>query len=83
MRPIKNTAFLLGLARAFLDLEVWVANSDALLWKKERQALRHIIERKAVIFEECVKELEADDFSFREFIGGYDLGRTSIEKLLE
>ncbi|KAI4155947.1 MAG: hypothetical protein LQ340_000634 [Diploschistes diacapsis] len=83
MRPTKNGAFLLGLARAFLDLEVWVASSDALLGKKEREALRQIIERKAVGFEACLAELKTDESGCREFVGGYECGRTEIEKLLE
>lgn len=83
MRPMKNGAFLLGLARAFLDLELWVASSDTLLGKKEREALRQIINRKAASFEACLDELEADESKCREFVGGYECGRTEIEKVLE
>lgn len=83
MRPMKNGAFLLGLARAFLDLELWVASSDTLLGKKEREALRQIIDRKAASFEACLDELKADKSKCREFVGGYECGRTEIEKVLE
>ena len=82
MRPMKNGAFLLGLARAFLDLEVWVVSSDALLGKKSRVALQRIIERKAVAFEACLSELKEDEAKCRDFVGGYDLGRIEIEKVL-
>ena len=81
-RPMKNGVFLLGLSRAFLDLEVWVASSDTLLGGKEREALRQMIERKAVGFEKCLDELKEDELKCCEFVGGYECGRTEIEKLL-
>jgi hypothetical protein len=81
-RPMKNGVFLLGLFRAFLDLEVWVASSDTLLGGKEREALQQMTERKAVGFENCLDELKEEGLKCHEFIGGYECGRTEIEKLL-
>ena len=81
-RPMKNVAFLLGLARAFLDLEVWVASNGILLGGKERRALREMIKRKTVSFERCLDQLEEDKLKRCEFVGGYECGRTEIEKLL-
>ena len=82
-QPIKKSAFLLGLARAFLDLEVWVVSSDALLGKKSRGALQRIIERKASALEACLDELKEDEVKCGDFVSGYDFGRIEIEKVLE
>ena len=83
MRPVQNGAFLLGLARAFLDLEVWVASRDDLLPKKTREGLRRLVKRKECCFEGCLEELKANVHKYSEFVGGYELGRTEIEKALE
>ncbi|KAK4189001.1 hypothetical protein QBC35DRAFT_178199 [Podospora australis] len=80
-RPAKNMVFLLGLARAFVDLEVWVAGSDTLLGGREREALRLMIERKLVGLEKCLDELKEDEDRRREFVAGYEIGRAEIEKL--
>lgn len=83
MRPKRNGVFLLGLARAFLDLEAWVADQDSLLSKKARAALRLIVDRKAGVFGEVLDELREAESLYREFIGGYRLGRIEIQKVLE
>lgn len=83
VRPKRNGAFLLGLARAFLELEAWVADHDSLLSKKARAALRRIVDRKATIFEECLDELRETESRYREFVGGYQIGRIEIQKVLE
>jgi hypothetical protein len=81
-RPMRNGAFLLGLSRAFLDLEVWVSCSDELLSGKQKYALAQIVKRKMTGFEACLAELQGDIKRCQEFIGGYDCGRTQLEKLL-
>jgi len=82
MRPMANGMFLLGLARAFLDLEVLVASSDELLARRDREALQQMIERKKVCFEACLNELKPDAHKCREVVAGYEYGRTEIEKVL-
>ncbi|PSR84452.1 hypothetical protein BD289DRAFT_434192 [Coniella lustricola] len=81
-RPIQNGVFLIGLARAFLDLEVWVAKHESLLGRREREALLEMTERKFAGFEKCFDEFRNDETRAREFVGGYEYGRTEIEKLL-
>ncbi|ETS76973.1 hypothetical protein PFICI_10847 [Pestalotiopsis fici W106-1] len=81
-RPRKNGGFLLGLSRAFLDLEVWVAGNDRLLGGKERTALWSVTERKAARYESCLNHLRGDGLKCREFVGGYEHGRDQIEKFL-
>ncbi|KAI9725098.1 MAG: hypothetical protein M1828_003439 [Chrysothrix sp. TS-e1954] len=81
-RPVSNEAFLLGLARAFLDLEVWVSCNEVLLGKEDRQALREIIERKQACFEEILSEIKVGVGRVESFTTGYGLGRTRLEKLL-
>jgi hypothetical protein len=82
MRPMQNGSFLLGLARAFLDLEIWVACRDDMLWSKEKEALQRIIDRKAETFELCLLELKGDGTKYRDFISGYEYGREALERLL-
>ncbi|KAH6603402.1 hypothetical protein Trco_008177 [Trichoderma cornu-damae] len=82
MRPHKNGVFLLGLARAFLDMEVLVAADESLLSKGDRKYLWEVIERKRVGFEACLTELVADPVKSRDFVGGYQYGRAEIEKIL-
>ncbi|CAI4214280.1 unnamed protein product [Parascedosporium putredinis] len=81
-RPMKNCAFLLGLSRAFLDLEAWVAGTDDLLGWKEKAALQKMVERKRTGFDKCLELLSEEELKCREFVGGYELGRTKIEELL-
>ncbi|UKZ52510.1 hypothetical protein TrVGV298_006287 [Trichoderma virens] len=82
MRPQKNGAFLLGLARAFLDMEMLVAADESLLAKADRSYLWEVIERKRVGFEACLAELRADPVKSCDFVGGYEHGRAEIEKIL-
>lgn len=82
MRPKRNTVFLLGLARAFLDLEAWVAEHDSLLSKKSRVALRQIVDRKAATFGECLDELR-EEGKDQDFAKGYEIGRREIERVLK
>ncbi|CAP61784.1 uncharacterized protein PODANS_5_3110 [Podospora anserina S mat+] len=80
--PMINSVFLLGLARAFLDLEQWVADNGELLGRRERLCLSEMIQRKATGFETCWAELKRDGLRCCEFVTGYDLGRAEIHRLL-
>ncbi|OTA00208.1 hypothetical protein A9Z42_0058250 [Trichoderma parareesei] len=82
MRPQKNGTFLLGLARAFLDIEIWVAADESLLAKEARTYLWQVIERKRAGFEACLAELGPDPAKSCEFVGGYKYGRAEIDKIL-
>ncbi|KAM7218765.1 hypothetical protein V8F06_005919 [Rhypophila decipiens] len=82
MRPKRNLVFLLGLARAFLDLEVWVASREELLGRQGRAALRRIVERKTGVFEAVLEHLEGEGDGLGEFVAGYELARVEIEKAL-
>lgn len=48
-----NLGLLLGLARAFLNLELWVVQSEGLLSEKEQQALLGIPTKKSEYLESC------------------------------
>lgn len=52
-RPMEHQGLLMGLARAFLDLEVWVADLHATLELSpgRREALQKIIVRKSIGFQ--------------------------------
>lgn len=81
-RPISNGTFLLGLARAFLDLEAWLSCNEVLLGKEERQVLKKIIERKQICFDGILSEIKAKAGQVEKFISGYEFGRMQIERLL-
>jgi hypothetical protein len=76
-RPYEGTTFLLGLARSFLDLEMWVTGNHELLAERDRRALRHIVERKGKCFQLCLDELKDDERQL--FVWGYDYGRSEID----
>ncbi|KAM7187963.1 hypothetical protein V8F33_010920 [Rhypophila sp. PSN 637] len=89
MRPKRNLVFLLGLARGFLDLEVWVAGREELLDRQGRAALRRIVERKTGVFEAVLEDLEGGEGDehgtigrLGEFVAGYETARGEIEKAL-
>ncbi|KAJ4415340.1 hypothetical protein N0V82_007390 [Gnomoniopsis sp. IMI 355080] len=83
MRPKRNGVSLLGLARAFLDLEAWVADHDSLLSTKARAALRLIVEKKAAVLEGVGDDLAKDESQHGDFISGYELGRKEIQRTIE
>ncbi|KAI0111341.1 hypothetical protein F4814DRAFT_422213 [Daldinia grandis] len=58
--PVANEATLLGLARAFLDLEVWVMSVRGLLSEETRQNLKGIVKRKTILLESCMGEIKDD-----------------------
>ncbi|CAN8095704.1 unnamed protein product [Discula destructiva] len=81
--PVKNGPLLLGLARAFLDLEMWVASGDrssGLLAERERAVLLGITARKAHCLDLCLDELrKLKGHACAEFAAAYELGRDEIE----
>ncbi|KAI0895513.1 hypothetical protein F4806DRAFT_84651 [Annulohypoxylon nitens] len=81
--PVANEAALLGLARAFLGLEVWVASAQGLLSEEARQALGDIVERKTTLLDACVEEIREDEGKLAKFIVGYELGHNEIKHCFE
>jgi hypothetical protein len=82
MRPKGNAMFLIGLARAFLDFEIYVASHSDLLPRKERTILQSMIDRKMVCFEDCLQELHSESEKLRTVVSGYEFGRDELERLL-
>ncbi|KAF2123417.1 hypothetical protein P153DRAFT_371620 [Dothidotthia symphoricarpi CBS 119687] len=82
MRPKGNAMFLIGLARAFLDFEVFVASRDDLLPRKERTILQSMADRKMVCFEDCLHELKSESEKLRAVVSGYEFGRNELEQLM-
>ncbi|KAF2995173.1 hypothetical protein E8E14_002885 [Neopestalotiopsis sp. 37M] len=82
MEPEKNRGLLLGLERAFLDLEEWASSTEGLFTETERQALKIIVTRKMGLLDLCLQELKQDGKHFSGFLQGYRIGRTAIERLL-
>ncbi|KAL2208338.1 hypothetical protein CC79DRAFT_1287768 [Sarocladium strictum] len=82
MRPQKNQALLLGLARSFVDVEIWVATNNDLLAKRERNALQAIVQGKLAVLDACVRELESSPDMLSEFVGGYTYGRSELDAVL-
>lgn len=79
MHPVANMGLLVGLARAFVDLEIWVAQAADLLSVPSRRILERIVERKISHLDFCRGELEKDEKMAEEFRRGYTLGRSTIE----
>ncbi|KAJ5655086.1 hypothetical protein N7490_002089 [Penicillium lividum] len=83
-RPSKHQGLLIGLACAFMELETWVADAEAIVLSLEtREALRGIIKRKNNGFLQCLEELKSDLVELGEFYRGYELGRAHIIQVLE
>ncbi|GAM40053.1 hypothetical protein TCE0_034r12096 [Talaromyces pinophilus] len=80
-RPTEHQGLLMGLARAFLDLEVWVADLHATLELSpgSTEALQKIIVRKSIGFQQVLEELGRMPVELGEFCRGYALGRTGIQ----
>ncbi|KAI6755963.1 hypothetical protein HG530_011699 [Fusarium avenaceum] len=72
----------IGLARAFLDLEDWVARQPNLLDERDSQALTEIVKRKTDCLVACLKELELDNIQYAHFVNGYFWGRNEVERLI-
>ncbi|OAA34250.1 heme oxygenase-like, multi-helical [Metarhizium rileyi] len=84
-RPIENGTFLLGLSRAFLDLEKFVstaANQGLLLSRQGCEGLANMIERKQDSFDKFPSLLKSELGGMEMFNAGYELGRHKIERLL-
>lgn len=82
IRPLQNSGLLLGLSRAFLDLECWVAETD-LLGQTGKEALHAMIVRKETSFRRCVTVLQEDKSLYADFLLGYHFGRAEIESIFE
>lgn len=78
LRPIKNLGLLLGLSRAFLDLEAGVAKAEALLSSESRKALQRLVERKHRCFSVSLDLIKVDESLYRDFCQGYVQGRAKI-----
>ncbi|GAB0132065.1 hypothetical protein EsDP_00000513 [Epichloe bromicola] len=84
-RPIENEAFLLGLSRAFLDLEKYVlatADQGLLLSRQGRHGLENMIERKQDGFERILSMIKSESGDIEKFNAGYEFGRQKLEELL-
>lgn len=81
-RPIENNSFLLGLARAFLDLETYVFCNADLLSGPGYPALKKIIERKQDCFDRILSLIKTEPGQVKKFITGYESGRAELERLL-
>lgn len=79
-RPVANLCLLLGLCRAFLDFEVWVVNSLEILSEQSRCALGQLVSRKSMALGLCIEELKRNDDRYRDFLGGYDIGRSWADR---
>jgi hypothetical protein len=79
-RPKQNQIFLLGLARAFVDLEALVSESPKLLPKMERKILQHIVNNKLRLLQSCLQEISCERRKMCDFVDGYRQGRTGIEE---
>lgn len=82
MHPVANMGLLVGLARAFVDLEIWVAQAADLLSVPSRSILEGIVERKLSHLDFCRVELEKDEKMAGDFRRGYTLGRSAIERCM-
>jgi hypothetical protein len=78
MGPIRNEAFLVGLARAFLDLEVAVLSRSDLLPSKSRLALSQIVAQKQHYFTLCLERLQMNPNQFGRVLAGYNMARERL-----
>jgi hypothetical protein len=82
MGPIRNEAFLVGLARAFLDLEVAVLSRSDLLPSKSRLALGQIVAQKQHYFTLCLERLQMNRYQFGRTLVGYNMARERLRMSL-
>ncbi|KAL2432433.1 hypothetical protein ABEF95_010817 [Exophiala dermatitidis] len=82
MRPMENLGLLLGLSRAFLDLEQQVA-IGLLLDPTGQEALLRIVERKERGFQECLENMEQDSAIRGDYLLGYLFGQEELQRLFE
>jgi len=82
MGLIRNAAFLVGLARAFLDLEVAVLSRSDLLPSKSRLALRQIVAQKQHCFALCLERLQMNRYQFGRFFVGYNMAKERLRTSL-
>ena len=82
MRHIHNEAFLIGIARAFLDLEVAVLSRPDLLPSKSRLALRQIVTQKQQHFTVCLERSQMNRGQFSQILVGYNMARERLSTSL-
>ncbi|KIY01400.1 uncharacterized protein Z520_02952 [Fonsecaea multimorphosa CBS 102226] len=82
LRPMENLGLLLGLSRAFLDLERQVSVGP-FLDSTDREALHRIAERKDRGFQECLENMEEDSAIRRDYLLGYLFGQEQLQSLFE
>ncbi|KAF4341803.1 hypothetical protein FBEOM_4260 [Fusarium beomiforme] len=75
-----DVGFHVGMTRAFLDMETWVAQNPRLLDDKDRRALASLTERKALCLDACLTELAKDNARYARFVTGYHWARDEIDK---
>lgn len=80
---IENELLLIGLAMAFLDLEVAVANNQTLLGSHARQTLHQIITIKTAGFADCLRTLESTPIRYEECVKQYFMGRGYVNFALQ
>ncbi|KAF1825872.1 uncharacterized protein K489DRAFT_100032 [Dissoconium aciculare CBS 342.82] len=81
-KPLQNRVFLLGIARAFVDLELWVGAGADILPPQAGAALRQIVASKMDAFNDCWQELSTFASEASEFVSAYHFGRAKIAETL-
>jgi len=82
MRPMRNAALLLGMARAFVGLHDAMASSP-LLSAASREVLTEMTHRERDSLNICVEELKGDEIQYADFCRGYSVSRMEIESCFE
>ncbi|KIW32673.1 uncharacterized protein PV07_04202 [Cladophialophora immunda] len=82
LRPMENLGLLLGLSRAFLDMEKQVTVGP-FLDSTDREALHRVVERKDRGFQECLENMDEDSAIRRDYLLGYLFGQEQLQSLFE
>ncbi|KAK7937655.1 uncharacterized protein PG986_014523 [Apiospora aurea] len=82
MQPVACSGLLLGLSRAFVDLEFLVSVTEGLLSVEGQKALEHLVSCKLNLLDLCLREIQSDGAILAAYHLGYDRGWAEIEKLL-
>ncbi|KAK8076152.1 hypothetical protein PG994_003424 [Apiospora phragmitis] len=82
MQPVACSGLLIGLSRAFVDLEMLVSVTEGLLSEEGQKALRHMAGCKLNFLDLCLREIQSDEAILAGFHMGYNQGWAEIEKLL-
>ncbi|KAK8022452.1 hypothetical protein PG993_013219 [Apiospora rasikravindrae] len=82
MQPVACRGLLLGLSRAFVDLEFLVSVTDGLLSVEGQKALGHLASCKLNLLDLCLREIRSDQAILAAYQLGYNQAWEEIEKLL-